>query len=128
MSSPSVQRLTRAAGTKVVPALSDYDGVSSDWSEAEYRAHLADTGSVAGFWEGEPGWVAFDAWPYNEVCVILRGRVAIEPAGGELMEFGPGDAFTVPAGFRGVWHTLEPTEKIFVGVVTDSAVRAASNS
>jgi uncharacterized cupin superfamily protein len=124
VSTPGVQRITRGTGTKVVPALADYDAVSPGWSEAEYRARLADTASVAGFWEGEPGSVAFDSWPYNEVCVILSGRVAVEAEDGEYLEFSAGEAFTVPAGFRGVWHTLERTEKIFVGVVTDSEVRA----
>jgi uncharacterized cupin superfamily protein len=121
MTAPGIQALTKAAGRQVVPDLADYDGVSTGWSEAEYRAQLVDTRSVAGFWEGEPGWVAFDSWPYNEVCVIVSGRVAIEDSNGALLEFGAGDAFTVPAGFRGVWHTLEPTKKIFVGVETDTS-------
>lgn len=121
MTAPGIQVLTKAAGRQVVPDLADYDGVSNGWSEAEYRAQLVDTRSVAGFWEGEPGWVAFDSWPYNEVCVIVSGRVAIEDSDGILLEFGTGDAFTVPAGFRGVWHTLEPTKKIFVGVETDTS-------
>ncbi|WP_310741200.1 cupin domain-containing protein [Microbispora sp. H10670] len=55
-------------------------------------------------------------WPYDEVCVIQTGRVAIEDADGGRVEFGPGAAFLMPAGFDGRWHTLEPTCKIFVGV------------
>lgn len=121
MTEPGIQALTKAAGRRVVPDLADYDGVSDGWSEAEYRAQLVDTRSVAGFWEGEPGWVAFDSWPYNEVCVIVSGRVAIEDQDGIRVEFGAGDAFTVPAGFRGVWHTLESTKKVFVGVETDAS-------
>jgi len=117
-----VQRLAKGQGTRVVPDPADYDsGMSEGWQEAEHRAALPDTASLAGFWEGEPGWVAFDSWPYHEVCVILRGRVAIEDEAGARLEFGAGEAFVVPAGFRGVWHTLEPTEKIFVGVVPDAA-------
>ena len=113
---PTVQRLARGTGERVVPPLTDYDDVSAGWSEAEHRAQLIRTGSIAGFWEGTPGRVAFDSWPYNEICVILRGRVGIEDSDGRMSEFGAGDAFVVPAGFRGAWHTLEPTEKIFVGV------------
>lgn len=124
MSTRTIQRITKRDGTKTVPSVADYDDVSSVWVEAEYRARLVDTDSVAGFWEGEPGWVAFDCWPYNEVCVILRGRVAIETADGDRTEFAAGDAFTIPAGFRGVWHTLERTEKIFVGIITNESARA----
>lgn len=127
MTALGIQALTKAAGTRVVPDLADYDGVSPGWSETEYRAQLVDTRSVAGFWEGEPGWVAFDSWPYNEVCVILSGRVAIEGSDGVRVEFSAGDAFTVPAGFRGVWHTLEPTKKVFVGVETDTVGSADRN-
>lgn len=118
MTNLHLQRLDRS-GTMVVPAESDYDDRSAHWSETEFRANLVSTDSVAGFWEGTVGWVAINSWPYNEVCVILRGRVAVEDATGHLDEFGPGQAFLVPVGFRGVWHTLETTEKIFVGVVPE---------
>ncbi len=122
MSDITVQRLSRETGEKVVPSLLDYDGVSSGWSEAEYRARLSRTQSLVGFWEGEPGWVAFDSWPYTEVCVILQGKVAIEGLDGQRAEFNAGEAFVVPVGFRGVWHTLEATQKIFVGIPADDPV------
>lgn len=124
MTVTAVQRLARGQGDKVVPDVADYDaGISDGWQEAEHRAALIGTESVAGFWEGEPGWVAFESWPYNEICVILKGRVAIEDDQGERVEFGPGESFMVPVGFKGIWHTLETTEKIFVGVVPDAAAK-----
>jgi uncharacterized cupin superfamily protein len=114
-----VQRIDRASGVKVVPSLSDYDGHSETWVEAEYRAAPIGTRSIAGYWEGEPGWVRIDRWPYNEVCVILEGSVAIADEAGTEVVFGSGEAFLVPAGFRGVWRTVEPTRKIFVGLMAD---------
>ena len=116
MSIESLQTLSPKHGTKIVPAPDDYDEVSHSWTEAEYRADLGGSASLAGFWEGTPGWVRIDEWPYHEVCVILSGRVAIEDAVGNRREFGEGEAFAVPRGFRGVWHTLAPTRKIFVGI------------
>lgn len=116
MSIESLQTLSPQHGTKVVPGRPDYDDASPSWTEAEYRAHLGESASLAGFWEGEPGWVRIDEWPYHEVCVILSGRVAIEDAEGQRREFGDGEAFVVPRGFRGIWHTLAPTRKIFVGI------------
>ena len=119
MTIADVKALTRVDGVQVVPDLADYDDHSEGWAEAEYRAGLEQTRSIAGYWEGEPGWVRIDVWPYNEVCVVLDGRVGIEDESGERREFGAGEAFLIPAGFSGVWHTLEPTRKIFVGVVAD---------
>lgn len=102
-----------------MPPLEDYDDASPGWRETEHRARLVGTASVAGFWEGDPGWVRIDNWPFNEVCVLLAGRVAIEDVHGERFEFGAGEGFVIPAGFRGIWHTLEPSEKYFVGVVAN---------
>lgn len=104
-----------------VPALDDYDGHSADWREAEYRAQLPVPNVIAGFWEGEPGWVDLNFWPYNELCVILTGRVAVEDRNGGRVEYGPGESFLVPQGFEGRWVTIEPTTKIFVGVDLDES-------
>lgn len=69
-------------------------------------------GFYAGTWGSEVGaWrVAYDE---DELCVILEGRVRLTEEGGESREFGPGAAFVVPAGFSGVWETLEPLRKIY---------------
>lgn len=116
MTVASIQRLGIGLGTATVPAVTDYDAASSPWSEVEHRATLPGTPTIAGAWEGEPGWVEINQWPYHEVCVILSGRVAIVSSDGDRVEFAAGDAFLVPKGFNGSWHTLEPTQKIFVGV------------
>lgn len=69
-------------------------------------------GFFVGTWGSEVGtWrVAYDE---DELCVILEGRVRLTEEGGDSREFGPGTAFVVPAGFRGVWETLEPLRKIY---------------
>lgn len=113
---PTVQRIGPEWGSRNIPALSDYAWHSSDWSESEYLAETTTTGNIVGAWEGQPGAVSFDFWPYDEVCVIIQGRVAIEVSGGERFEFGPGDSFLIPAGIKAVWRTLEPTKKVFVGL------------
>lgn len=110
-----IQILAKGAGTRVVPTISDYDDSSTGWTEAEHRASVP-VGAIAGFWEGEPGWVRIDDWPYTEVCVILSGSVAIEDVTGARREFGPGESFVVPKGFTGIWRTLTPCEKVFVGI------------
>ncbi|MEU0520335.1 N,N-dimethylformamidase beta subunit family domain-containing protein [Streptosporangium sp. NPDC006007] len=51
-----------------------------------------------------------------DAFVILAGRVALVDEHGDRVEFGPGEAFHVPQGFRGDWVTVEPTIKVFVAV------------
>lgn len=116
MSEPEPISLTPANGHVNVPALTDYDDVSPIWREREFLADTDAHAFIAGAWEGDPGWVRFDAWPYSEICFIQSGRVAVEALDGRRWEYGPGDAFLIPAGFSGVWHTIEPSRKVFVGV------------
>ncbi len=72
----------------------------------------ADAGFFTGVWQSEVGaWrVAYDE---DELCVILAGRVRLTEDGGAPREFGAGDAFAIPRGFRGVWETVEPLRKIY---------------
>src|SRR5579863_5952911 len=37
----------------------------------------------------------------HELCLMTAGRVALQGAAGERLEFAAGDAFIVPAGFEG---------------------------
>ncbi|MCO5969329.1 cupin domain-containing protein [Actinoallomurus soli] len=113
-----IQVLAPGSGSPVVPPVSDYAEVTGGWAEVEHRALVSDGRSIAGAWEGEPGAVRIMRWPYDEVCVIQEGRVAIEDTRGHRREFGPGEAFLVPAGFDGWWHTLQRTRKIFVGIAS----------
>lgn len=116
MTAISPLTLSARHGRANVPSLEDYDDVSEHWVEVEYLADTVPNHVLAGAWEGEPGWVRFDTWPYTEICVIQSGRVAVEDDAGNSWTYGAGEAFLIPAGFQGVWRTLEPTRKIFVGV------------
>ena len=69
-------------------------------------------GFYTGVWESEVGAWRVD-YAEDELCVILAGRVRITADGGTARDFGPGDAFVVPRGFRGVWETLEAVRKIY---------------
>ncbi|MFK0007803.1 cupin domain-containing protein [Paenarthrobacter sp. NPDC090520] len=120
----NVQTLTFGNGELVIPDASLYEASSDHWREEEHHASLANTRSQVAAWRGEPGWVRITDWPYHEICVIQKGRVAIEDQTGGRREFGPGEAFVVPAGFNGVWHTLEASEKIFIGIQPDSPASA----
>ncbi|GII60269.1 hypothetical protein Skr01_03540 [Sphaerisporangium krabiense] len=112
-----VRTIDARNGERFVPPLTDYHLLSSEWQEEEFRLFGgAATSYTGGFWRGEPGAVRFESWPYDEICVILKGRVAVQDAEGRRKEFGAGESFHIPQGFRGDWITIEPSEKIFVGV------------
>jgi uncharacterized cupin superfamily protein len=43
----------------------------------------------------------------------MEGRMTITPDGGEAVKLGPGDAFVVEAGFKGLWQIDETIRKHF---------------
>ena len=47
----------------------------------------------------------------HEFCQLTAGRVVLTAEDGREWRFGPGDAWVIPAGFRGTWETLEPARK-----------------
>ena len=49
----------------------------------------------------------------NELCVLTQGRVRLSDEQGGSWTFGPGECFVVPAGFKGLWETLEPARKFY---------------
>ncbi len=78
----------------------------NDYSDATGRL-------FSGIWTSTAGSWAVD-YSEEEVCVILEGRVRLEGEDGTASEFGPGDAFAIPSGFKGVWTSLEPVRKLYV--------------
>lgn len=72
----------------------------------------AGRGFYTGLWESEPGAWRVD-YTEDELCVIVAGRVRLTEDGGADATFGPGDAFVIPRGFKGVWETIEPARKVY---------------
>lgn len=52
-------------------------------------------------------------WCYDapEVCFILEGRAKVQPEGGEVVEFGPGDMVTFPKGMKCTWDIKQAVKK-----------------
>ena len=74
--------------------------------------HYADPGSrfFAGVWSSDRGrWRI--RYTEHEFCHLIAGRVRLTSEDGGTWEFGPGDAWVIPAGFDGTWETLEPARK-----------------
>lgn len=77
------------------------------------RFESADGRLTAGTWTSTPGrWHAFTG--REEFCTLVSGRVRLVPEEGEAQEFGPGESFLIPEGFRGDWEVLETAVKHYV--------------
>ncbi len=63
-------------------------------------------------WEKEVS--RFD-WHYDdtEECFLLEGKVVVEAADGEKVEFGKGDFVTFPKGLSCTWDIKEPVRKYY---------------
>jgi hypothetical protein len=49
----------------------------------------------------------------HEFCHLLAGRVRLTADDGTVRDLSAGDAFVIPAGFRGTWETLENARKYY---------------
>lgn len=61
-------------------------------------------------WEKEIS--RFD-WYYDSIeeCYLLEGKVVVETADGDRVEFGKGDFVTFPKGLSCIWDIKEPVKK-----------------
>lgn len=109
---PEVHPLSRA--TAAAPADTPPErviagsGHARTWnafSSADGRFH-------AGHWQADPGRISVH-YTETELCVLLMGRVRLTDAGGRAIDFGPGDAFVIEAGFRGTWESIGKVTKIY---------------
>ncbi|MFY7960557.1 MAG: cupin domain-containing protein [Elsteraceae bacterium] len=78
------------------------------------REHYAtaDGAFKSGLWASKPG-KAEVHYQKDELCALLEGKVRLTDAAGHVETYVAGDVFLIPAGFKGLWETLEPTRKIY---------------
>ncbi|EED30509.1 transcriptional regulator [gamma proteobacterium NOR5-3] len=67
----------------------------------------------AGEWGAEVGRWRVD-YSEHEYFEILSGHSVLHDEAGNSMELKAGDRVCIPAGFRGEWEVIEPTQKVFV--------------
>lgn len=77
------------------------------WASPDGRVSL-------GLWECTPGRFTADRTASTEFCHFLSGRVEMTHADGTVQAFGPGDAITLPQGWKGVWRVVEHVRKIYM--------------
>ena len=80
--------------------------VSRTWNAYE----SGDGKFFSGIWESEPGkWEIH--YTEHEFCHILEGESIIADEAGKETRVQTGDAFVIPAGFKGTWEVVRTTRK-----------------
>jgi uncharacterized cupin superfamily protein len=83
-------------------------------------------GLTLGVWACNEGAVEIRGHAVDEACFVVRGAVTLTDSEGRSETFGPGEAFLLPQGFRGVWAQSDDFAKLFVAISRDAAGQAAS--
>lgn len=65
-----------------------------------------------GFWSSEPGEWRVD-YSEHELCHLLEGEVVLTAEDGVAEHFRAGDAFVIPAGFKGRWRSIGKVRKLY---------------
>ena len=105
-------------GTKdsMAPITADLEGwtvVDGAPTMSTWVLHTSADGSmISGYWEATPGTYHATYTEY-EFVHIIAGKLTITPDGGTPVYLGPGDAFVVEAGFKGLWKIEETIHKHF---------------
>jgi uncharacterized cupin superfamily protein len=113
MTTPRLLRLPCAVGSERAPIAADRvlagEPVQDTWLEHVDEA----SGFYVGRWRCTPGkWRI--AYTEQEYCLVLSGVSVITDGDGRAETVRAGDAFVIPAGFRGTWEVVETTTKRFV--------------
>ena len=66
-----------------------------------------------GIWECNKGTVnvSYDEW---EFCHFIQGEAILTREDGRRWQLSKGDAFIIPAGFKGTWETVRKVKKHYV--------------
>jgi len=77
--------------------------VANRYGDPSGQFFAGDWSSGVGKWRVE--------YSEHEFCQLTEGRVVLTAEDGREWRFGPGDAWVIPAGFRGTWETVEAARK-----------------
>lgn len=99
-----------AADTAPVDPSKLLDGTPSQTTENHYED--ADGRFFCGFWSSEPGEWRVD-YSEHELCQLLEGEVVLTAEDGTAERFRPGEAFVIPAGFKGSWRSVGRVRKLY---------------
>lgn len=70
--------------------------------------------ATIGIWESKAGTVSFDAYPFDELCILVEGNLALVGSDGAAETFRAGDVFLIRKGWAGLWIMHAPIKKYYV--------------
>jgi uncharacterized cupin superfamily protein len=114
MTTPAPMLVRFTAGAPAESAPVDAAKVEAGSPVATVANHYSDAGARfhCGVWSSTPGrWRV--SYTEHEFCHLLEGRVRLTAEDGTATDFGPGDAWVIPSGWRGTWETLESARKYY---------------
>ena len=78
-----------------------------------------------GIWHSTPGKVKIDYKEW-EFCHFMAGKAVLTNEEGKSWTLKKGDAFIIPAGFKGTWETVKPVRKHYVILMPASKPKTKS--
>ncbi|MEL7043001.1 MAG: cupin domain-containing protein [Pseudomonadota bacterium] len=83
--------------------------------ETTMSFYQSDSGAVgAGVWECPPCKIEIEAYPIEEMMVIISGMLKITNADGVEESFGPGEVVYAAKGSKMTWHITERLRKYYM--------------
>jgi uncharacterized cupin superfamily protein len=96
------------------------DFIKPEWideGQADEKGHFFynnDERNVqVGFWDCSPFRETI-AFPYDELGIVISGKLRLVDAEGHADIFAPGDVFFIPRGRTTTWHILEPFRQYYM--------------
>ena len=116
MSAMTFKILPDAAGEKVPSNLIPKECFTTDATdETTLSFYQLGSGAVgAGVWECPPCKIEIDAYPIEEMMVIISGCLKITNANGVKEVFGPGEVVYASWGSKMTWHITERLRKYYM--------------
>lgn len=94
------------------PKPTSFEGEQQEAARTLFES--ADGALEIGIWECTAGRFSADRTQTSETCHIVSGRVEMRRHDGEVRRLGPGDLLVLPRGWKGEWHLLERTRKLYI--------------
>ena len=81
-------------------------GMKLEGSLKQEQAILYDTSELIGLvWKSEPGKILIKDYPYDQITVILKGKLFLTNSfTKKTIIYRKGDVFVLPRGFNGIWQ------------------------
>lgn len=88
--------------------------ITGTYKTATWNHFSSDDGRLfSGIWESTPGTVMVDYVEW-EFCHFIQGEAVLTREDGKKWRLKRGDAFIIPAGFKGTWQTVRKVKKHYV--------------